>query len=422
MENTLRRIAEIKIKNSKKLYDYFCDDKTINENDLVYVEGLVFPVFVSAIKEKKETLANKNVLSVANVNNNVKFNARYNDISKYKADAIIDIIGIEDKLNNVNELLSDKLSKAQFNTLLSFISNAKPFDLFVNINVNLHYKNIIHIIVPKRDKDFFGNNLKEAYCKAIDKAIELGSKTIVLPQVNNEVSGYSKHIIDDSITDAINKYRCTPNIKIELITLINKLDIKKEIIRETKKEIVDKALTKSTKTEDTTNIFESLKNKPLDINAFDMQKLKFDRVYFDALIQSKYNSTEEYDYSPSDKEVKYPFFFAHQYAKDNNMYDPIADKYSSDMCKKFRTGKKEFKKYDVFKLAILEKMNYTVFLQFLRCAGFSISPLTLHDVDLTVFKYIYKYNGFVNGKDHFLQNIVKMTEYGNYLLDEVWNY
>ena len=54
MENTLRRIAEIKIKNSQKLYDYFCDDLTINENDLVYVEGLVFPVFVSAIKEKTQ--------------------------------------------------------------------------------------------------------------------------------------------------------------------------------------------------------------------------------------------------------------------------------------------------------------------------------------------------------------------------------
>lgn len=421
MENSPRRIAEIKIKNSQKLYDYFCDDLTINENDNVYVEGIVFPVFISSIKEKIETLANKSVLKKAILNKDVKVNAKYDDISKYKADAIINVIGIEDEISNFNELLYDGMDKKELNDLLSNISKSNPFDLFVSKNI-LNYKNIIHIIIPKRDKDYFGNRLKEAYCKAIDKALELNAKTIVLPQIDNEVSGYTKRVIYDSITDAINKYRSTDNLKVEFITLLNKLDIKKEVIRENKKTKISSALFKPIEVQkDFTNIVKK-SNKQTSIQDFDMQKLRYDSAYFKNAIESKYKIDEEYKYEPKDKMLKYPFFFAHLYAKEYNLYENITDKYSSDICKKLRTGKREFKKYDCIRLAILEEMNYTVFMQFLRCAGFSLSPLTLYDVDLTIFKYAYKYNGFIKGQRHFLENIVKMTEYGNYLLDEIWNY
>ena len=49
---TSLRIAKVKFNSNGKLYDYFCSDISINEGDVVFVEGKEEPVFVYEIEEK----------------------------------------------------------------------------------------------------------------------------------------------------------------------------------------------------------------------------------------------------------------------------------------------------------------------------------------------------------------------------------
>ena len=91
------------------------------------------------------------------------------------------------------------------------------------------------------------------------------------------------------------------------------------------------------------------------------------------------------------------------------------------MCKKLRTKGKEFKKTDCLRLAYLEEMNFTMVIQFMQNSGFAFSPVTKNDLDLGIFMYIYKYNGFSKGQEHFEKNIVNISEYGTYIIDVIVN-
>ena len=97
-------------------------------------------------------------------------------------------------------------------------------------------------------------------------------------------------------------------------------------------------------------------------------------------------------------------------------------RYNKNMRDNFRRGNKVFRKNDCLRLACLGKMNFTTVIQFMQYAGFSFSPTSKDDMDLDIFKYIYKYNGFTKGEEHFQKEIAKTCKNIQLILDSVINY
>ena len=89
------RIAKIRFSGSRTSYDYFCPDKTIEEGDVVFLEGKENPSYVYEIVEvaDSESKATKKVLSKAEENTNVTLSSKYMDITKANQECIVNSLG-----------------------------------------------------------------------------------------------------------------------------------------------------------------------------------------------------------------------------------------------------------------------------------------------------------------------------------------
>lgn len=430
MKKKLIKIAQIKIGKSDKLYDYFCNDLKVEEGDFVYVENINFPVFVygtKTIKDLSESLANKSILKVVDINKNVNVYTKYEDVTKIKCDCVVNSLGT--KLNVFGSICKAIVENAHSKEIDDMIKNhptAEIFDTFVTNGGDLNCKKVIHIVMPYKSDDRFNNLLKDAFCKVIDKAIELGMKSIAIPKIGTGANGYSINDIYDALRDVTLKYQYEDGITLDIINLLfdtSASNVAKERHYATRQKVIDRI--------DSDGEFKKIyadglmenarlstpEEDDIDYSYVDEQKFKLSVDYINKLIVHKYNKKDEFFYIP-DEEL-YPFVFAWQYGKDKKVLHNVAKSrlYSKDICKKLKTGRRAFKKIDCIRLAYLEQMNFTVFIQFMQNSGYAFSPTTKNDFDLAIFTYAYMYNGFVEGKKHFEETIIKISDYSNYIID-----
>lgn len=424
------KIAQIKIGKSDKLYDYFCNDLKVEEGDFVYVENINFPVFVYGIKtvnDLSETKAFRSILNIVEINKNVNVYTKYEDVTKIKCDCVVNSLGTKlDVFGSICKAIVDNAHSKEIEDMIKNHPTAEIFDTFVTNGGDLNCKKIIHIVMPYKSDDIFNNLLKDAFCKVIDKAIDLGMRSIAIPKIGTGANGYTINDIYDALRDVTLKYQYKEGITLDIINLLYDTSISnvaKERDYATRQRVIDRIdkdgtfdsmVLKETKVLSTTTIDE------IDYDKFDERKFKYDVLYIFALINHKYKKKDEYCYDP-DVEKPYPFDFAEEYGKDHKVMNRVGSFYSKDMRKNLRRGKKSLKKTDCFRLAYLEGMNFTTIIQFMQIAGFSFAPISKNDLDLEVFKYIYKYDGFVKGQEHFEKNIVKMSNNGIYIIDVIVN-
>ena len=430
MKKKLINIAQIKIGKSDKLYDYFCNDLKVEEGDFVYVENINFPVFVygiKTIKDLSESLANKSILRIVDINKNVNVYTKYEDVTKIKCDCVVNSLGT--KLNVFGSICRAIVENSHSKEIDDMIKNhptGEVFDTFVTNGGDLNCKKIIHIVMPYKSDDRFNNLLKDAFCKVIDKALELGMKSIAIPKIGTGANGYSINDIYDALRDVTLKYQYKEGITLDIINLLfdtSASNIARERNYATRQKVIDRI--------DKDGVFEDFKEEIIDVkysnssidrdyDNIDDRRFRDDVSYILALIAHKYNKKDEYCYIPDD-DRQYSFAFAEDYGRDHKIMNRVGSFYSKDMRKNFRRGKKSLKKTDCFRLAYLEEMNFTTVIQFMQTAGFSFSPITKNDLDLDIFRYIYEYDGFTKGQEHFEKNIVKISNNGIYIIDVIVN-
>jgi len=429
MKKKLINIAQIKIGKSEKLYDYFCNDLKVEEGDFVYVENINFPVFVygiKSIKDPSESLANKSILKIVDINKNVNVYTKYEDVTKIKCDCVVNSLGTKlDVFGSICKAIVENAHSSEIDAMIKNNPTANVFDTFVTNGGDLNCKKVIHIVMPYKSDDRFNELLKQAFCTVIDKALSLGMKSIAIPKIGTGANGYSINDIYDALRDVTLKYQYTDGITLDIINLLydtSASNVARERHYATRQKVIDRI--------DKDRVFDSMFEEHLerprrvreeiDYDNFDERMFKYDISYIFALINHKYKKSDEYDYDVDD-EKPYPFDFAEEYGKDHKVMNRVGSFYSKDMRKNLRRGKKTLKKTDCFRLAYLEGMNFTTIIQFMQIAGFSFAPISKNDLDLEVFKYIYENDGFTKGQQHFEKNIVKMSSQGIYIIDVIVN-
>ena len=329
MKKNLLKIAEIKIGKSDKLYDYFCNDLHVQEGDFVYVENINFPVFVYDIKSvtKEETLANKSILKIVDINKNVKVLTKYEDVTKIECDCVVNSLGTT--LNVFGSICKAIVTNAHSKEIDDLIKNhptANIFDIFVTDAGDLNCKKVIHIVMPFKENDRYNNDLKEAFCKVIDKAIELGLKSIAIPKIGTGANGYSINDIYDALRDVTLKYQYTKDIELEIINLLfdtSVSNVAKERKAATRQKVIhridsDKYFDKFDEVEEKTVICNtSIAPSIEDLEEVDDYKFKEDITYINELINHKYGNNRPFFYVP-DADY-HAFRFAWDYGKYNKV-------------------------------------------------------------------------------------------------------
>ena len=217
------RVARVKFNNGKNLYDYICDIKEVKEGDVVQVEDQIIPLFVYGIAdiELKKGTTYKKVIKKLKENDKVTITTRYMNIVESDCDCIVNSLGINTNVfgaickSIVNAAKSNDIEK-----MLKEYPTGKVFDYHVTNAGVLKPKKIIHIVMPFKKNDKDNKDLKKAFSLVIDEAISLGMKSIAIPCIGTGANGYSKKDIYDAIDDVMFKYIYTPDIEIEIQSIM----------------------------------------------------------------------------------------------------------------------------------------------------------------------------------------------------------
>ena len=130
------------------------------------------------------------------------YRINFGDITNFGSDLIVNSLG---RNRSVYGMLCEAiLNAAQSEELTNYINslkNNKIGDIFVTDSGNLACKKILHIVTPFKHMDDNKNTLLEkAYNDLLNKAIELGYKSITLPFIGSGANGYTEHEVSEVVT------------------------------------------------------------------------------------------------------------------------------------------------------------------------------------------------------------------------------
>ena len=411
------RVAQVKFGRHSKTYDYLCEDKTIKEGDVVSIEGKSTPVFIYAIKEIEPTPGIKyaKVIMKLKENENVTIITKYMNIIDSKCECIVNSLGPDTSIfGNICESIMYNANSDEMRDMLNNNPHANIYDMFVTDAGRLPSKHVIHIVMPFKKDDKFNENLRKAFMLVIDKAISLGYKSIAIPGIGTGANGYNKKDIYDAIDDVIFKYMYTPNIEIEIQSIIFASTSKQ------RQHIIDEIeCERRQKKERIMSQTDACVMPQIDGDLSSPSIPKPKKKHYELFISDLRDNTRlihEYiseNYNPKDeikviKTVEFPYRSAYSF-----MDTYIAEygkeafvgykKYVTRMndISELRIGKKILKKIDVFNMAMGASMNFTNFIQFMTLAGFTFSPIK--ELDLEVLKYALNNNGFSKGLVHSIE-------------------
>ena len=133
-------------------------------------------------------------------------NIRFDDITTYEVDAIVNSLGVDGSV--FGRLCESILTKANNKNLIDYISSSirTVGTILVTDSYDLPCGNIIHIVTPfKNEDDEKNSNLIRAYERILDKAIENGYKSIALPFIGTGANGYDENDAYGAIMEACSK-------------------------------------------------------------------------------------------------------------------------------------------------------------------------------------------------------------------------
>ena len=406
------RIARIKFHSNGKLYDYLCSDETIEEGDVVYVEGTDQPVYVYEVLDvnENETNATSKVLALAIENPNVNLATRFMNIIDCKCECIVNPIGpkTEDFGNICSSIVRNAHSK-EIDDILKNNTIANIFDTFLTDAGDLPSKNIIHIVMPFKKDDLDNKKLKLAYEKVIDLALSKGYESIAIPYFGTGDNGYSKDDVNEALDDTLFKYQYKDGIKINIVSItFSTTKMEKYHIN------INQIYSKKDKfvfcLQYNDNSITSFGNKKCCFDTDDEPRNQIQNV--NALIAMLYRKEDEFDINDVERpidfvslyrrakgfmetnRITYIFGTYEGYEKYETSGKKIPTKYN-DTIKNIRSGKRKVTKCEVFRIAIALKLNFTQTIQLMTLFSYTFNPISEENVDYEIFNFMINNNGFM---------------------------
>lgn len=395
------RIAKVKFNSNGKLYDYFCSDISINEGDVVFVEGKEEPVFVYEIEEKNMDAtckATKNVIKKAKVNSNVILESKYMNITKCSCECIVNSLGPGTNVfGAICKSIVQSAKSEDINSMLKNHPTANIFDIFVTDSGALPSKHVIHIVMPFKNNDKCNENLKKAFSMVIDKAIALGYESIGIPYIGTGANGYEKEDIAQALNSILFEYQYKDNIKIKIVSIVyntvgDSARLQGNELKHYNEDRIYESIQRMHRNQNPYQDGRMYPNVPLR----DREKSRSKSYYYSDLkthfileaIENYYNGEDEYELT---KKVDNPVDYIRDFKKKKKLYDVSADyvaalSYSNQT--KVSSGERQIRRNEVINLAIACKMNFTEFIQFMFFSGFAISTNSKDDIEIALLQYL----------------------------------
>ena len=412
------RIARIKFSaGSHKLYDYKCLDKKINEGDVVFVEGKEEPFYVYEIEEVDDTKskATKSVLKKAKENPNVTLASRFMNITDCKCECIVNSLGPNTSVfGNICNAIVNRAKSKEIEKMLIENPIANIYDTFITDAGNLPSKHIIHIVMPFKEDDKNNQNLKLAFKKIINLAIENKFESIAIPFIGTGANGYEKEDVHKALDDVMFYFQYQPNIKINIVSInFNSSAIHERAISEEKNRQRERFCLYPHKDY---MISPNLRNGYYDDYSFEFDIEENPLLQLKALykmIEDNYRNEDEFDILEWVSNVSMirplDFFMSYRKAKGYRETEAVKDVFGyvkngdklryDNVIGDIRKGKRTFSKYEVYRISIAYKWNFTQVIQFMNLCGYSFSAISDYNIDFIFFNYMLEHNGFSDGAD-----------------------
>ncbi len=369
------RIARIKFRDNDEIYEYLCSDKSIVEGDVVYLEDRANPSFIYEIKEEDiECKVYKKVLTKAIPNDKVRLSYKYADITTVNTDCIVNSLGTNIReFGSICQSIYEAANSCELDDYLNSKSIGHVFDIIVTDAGKLPSNHIINIVMPYKYEDKNNEQLYKAFSLVIDKAIELNYKSIAIPYIGTGANGYNFEDINETLNDVMFNYQYKEGIEIDILSIryhrtrVNRREIRYE----------------GYNTSGSINVPVLIKKRYSMDNVRSIQ---------DA-IRRNYNKYDELNL----EQVCSPADFIRAAIKNAGGYSkvPLINTIlNNDARKNLASFRKTIKKEEIYRSAIILKLNFTQIIQFMEISGYTFSPATKNDLDIEVFNYIVNNNGF----------------------------
>lgn len=328
------------------------------------------------------------------------FKIKFADITKYKGDAIINSIGLDGRVHGF--LCKAILKTADSKELTSIVNSKtknKVGDIFVTKGYHLPCSNIIHVVSPFKDKDTDNKVLMNIYQSIIDKAIELGYKSIALPFLGTGANGYLDSDAYDAVTsvcaDLVEREE-QKDIEILDVTLIVKGNQKLMMQQEERDFHIERLKASNMYDEAFEYEYESKNQKMIygvHLHSTTLEQFKKNPEGH-KLKRNAYKCVNLYS-SLNSKEFMVPemlpydcdYEFVDDYINQKNMSDKVLAKHGLDrrLKGKFRDGQR-LKKIDIYRIGFSLDMPKEIIVQFMMMCNYSFNPQD--ELDLFYIDYI----------------------------------
>ena len=440
------RIARVKFPISEEIEEYICQDKTIEEGDVVFLEDYDGPIHVYEIEDvdPKSCDSKKSVISKAEINSKVTLSSKYMDITKADTECIVNSLGTN--LQSLGQICRSIMLASKSQELRDFINSkeeAKVFEIVVTGAGELPTKHIINIVMPYKYFDKNNEQLKKAFSLVIDKAIELKYKSIAIPYIGAGANGYKYEDIHRALNDVMFNYQYKKDIAIDILSvryfarnrsMENELeDINIRMIRRLQENSSERermfnqlGLTDITQEEFENRIADYLDTNPneLFVNYLNTNQARYSKKEFkystkDGIknvnliqdtIRRNYRVQDELVF----KDLYSPADFIRAAIKKAGGYDEVRNLpnvLSESAIKNIARFSKHIKKEQLYASAVILKLNFTQVIQYMEISGFTFSPATKCDLDLKVFKYIVENDGFTQSQEDIDTYFSQFEEY-----------
>lgn len=315
----------------------------------------------------------------------MSYSTKIMDITKAETDVIVNSLGVQG--NTYGKLCKSIIAAAKSEKIKNFIDslyNNNIGDIFITDSGNLSCKKIFHIVTPfKRDDNEFNHNLKKAYLDVINKAIDLGYKSIGLPLIGTGANGYSENEVFNALTEVCGKFSVQEQIEDRDI-----IDITIYVVLKSKPVEARYLNNRSRYYNYSNESIDDLENKSKRKIIIDFYKC------IDAM--KKFDSSKFIDLKNNDYEC--PFNFIYDYYKAMGRSDHELNGESLDRKRKYNLSiKKRLEKKEVYALAYMAKMSFSNLIQFMIICGLSFSP---NELDIFI---IDNYEKLISNNVHFIE-------------------
>ena len=302
---------------------------------------------------------------------------KYGDITKYKGTAIVNSLGSRYEIPGL--ICSNILRKVNDENVRNFILNQELElgEIKITDAGSLPSQKIIHIVTPFKFYDTENNDdLRNSYYRIIRQAIDNQIKDIAIPLIGAGANGYSE---GDS-------FKALMDVAQYILNREEKED--RDIIKITivpfdkNKKDCDLEKSSSKKSFEPEEKFEKILYAP------SIQRQKNEIMENTLKIMKALNSIDEDEMLvPSFKKYNYPFDFVVDYLLQNHLDEKILAEGTLGRKRKSRLkSSKNISKKEVFALAFICKMNFSLTVQFMMVAGHNFSPK--EELDMFYLDYL----------------------------------